>query len=129
MATINPTVTILDAANVSKGHGSALLVTWANITEADTAAVYEAPLSLPDRTVHMTSGGESGFDLSTFVMKGGLISTEMLALTDGQGNAISKAAAAIEAIAELTRYLQPTHSGGAAGQNVTVHVLLAGPRR
>ena len=129
MAVITPTVTKVYDSKPAGGHGPALLVTWANILEADTCTPYEAPLSLPDRTVQMESGGESGFDSATITLVGSINGTNYRSLTDPQGNAIAKTAAALEAVSELTRYINVTTAGGAAASNVTVSVLLCGPRR
>ena len=122
MAAISPTVSILE--QVSPNIGPAITYTWTGVTEADTFVAAEVPLVLPDRTVHIFGT----FGSATVVINGSINGSTYTALNDQSDNALSKTAAAIESIAQLTRYVQPTHSGGTS-ESVTVILLAGGPRR
>lgn len=113
MATIAPTITSLPR--------SVHLVVWSNVTNADTCSAAELSGD-GDRSVQIAGT----FDSATVVVAGSNDGSNYIVLTDPQGNAISKTAAAIEAITEVTRYIKPTFSGGAGTQSLTVSMLFRG---
>jgi len=109
MATVNPTFT---------RHGNhALRFTW-ELTQADAAgqAISAEFADYADRNVQILGT----FDTSTVVWQGSNDGTNYLTLTDPQGNAISKGAAAIEQITEGALFQRPSSSGGGGSQAVTV---------
>lgn len=124
MAAIAPTLVVPQQTNVNNQHGPAHIWSWTPVTEADTFDAVEVPLSLPDRTIHVFGS----FGAATVLVTGSLDGTNYFTLTDPQGNAISKTAAAGEAITELVRYIKLTHSGGTA-ESISAVLLASGPRR
>ena len=62
------------------------------------------------------------FSSATVVLQGSMDNTTWLTLADPQGNAISKTAAAIEAVLDNPRYIRPTTSGG-SGTDLDVYLL------
>lgn len=110
MSTISPTVT--------KRRGW-VKVTWPSVTAADTFAAYQFDAWAADRSVAIT-GTPNG---ATVVIKGSNDGTNYFELTDPQGNDISKSAADLEQITELTQYIQPTHSGGGGSESMTVTIF------
>lgn len=100
-----------------------LHVQWSNVTEADTFVAVGGPwlTDYADRNVQIagTFGGATVVINGTNFQDG----SNLLPVTDPQGNAISKSAAALEQITENTLWIAPTHSGGAA-ESVTVILLL-----
>lgn len=93
---------------------------WTPLTNADTCAAVEAG-GMTDRSVQISGT----WDSATVVIKGSNDGTTYLAMTDPQGNSISKTADAIEQIEEGTRYIQPTHSGGGASESLTITLFVA----
>lgn len=116
MAVVTPTITRVDDGGVRAVY----LVQWSNIGDADTCTA--VPMSGgSDRSVQITGT----FSSATVVIQGSNDGTNYAPLTDPQGNAISKTAASLEAISELTRYIKPTTSGGSSS-SVTVSLLIKG---
>lgn len=117
MATITPTVIEI------KAYGeSAHLVQWLTIGDADTCTAIE----MPGHTVRSAQIAGT-FGSATVVIQGSNDGTNYVTLTDPQGNAISKSAAALEQIEENTRYLKPNSTGG-TGSSTNVSVLLRRPK-
>ena len=114
--------TIAPAYDYTKGDDT-VVVTWAAVTQADTFGPAGGGrfTDHADRCVQIYGT----FGAATIVVNGSNVAdaSNMLPLTDPQGNAISKTTAAIEAITENALFIQPTHSGG-AGESINV-VLIA----
>lgn len=122
MAVVPCVVTYADNSDPQSG----LVLTWGPVTNADTCAVspYTAGLYV-DRCVQVFGT----FGSATMVINGSLDGTNFVGLTDPQGTAISKLAAAIEQIEEAVIYLQPAFSGGGGTQSLTVKVFCTGYKR
>lgn len=115
-------------AVLSEVGKSGILVTWSGLAASgDDGAPVELP-DHPDKTVQI-DGTNTGSP--TCVLEGSIDGTTYVALTDGQGNAISKtlSAASIEAVAENPRYIRPRLSAGAGGAAVAVRLLCRGRNR
>jgi len=114
MATITGTLT-----RVEPGYGAWKAV-WTALGDADQGSAIKVPM-----------GSEKSFQVfgtfgsATVVLQGSNDGTNWASLTDPQGNAISKTAAALEAVSEHTLYIRPSTSGG-TGTNVDVIVFIAG---
>lgn len=117
MATITPTIVDIGSGVGQNANGPSCVVTWANVTEADTCSPVEL-VGLPDRSVQIAGT----FGAATCVLQGSNDGTNYATLTDPQGNAISKTSAAIEMVAEVARYTRPSASGG-TGQSLTISML------
>ena len=114
MATDNPTITELG------GSAQVFKATW-DLTTADHTG---APISgryaeFADRTVYFlgTWGG------ATAAVEGGN-GTTYVALTDPQGNSISKTADAIEVITEVPEFTRPRLTTVGVGATVTATVIM-----
>lgn len=111
MATVQPTV---DYA--PNGQGNGVLVTWASMANGDVGAPVEG-VDYADRTVQF--GGTFGAGGSV-TLKGSNDGTNYIALTDPQGNAITKTAAALEVIEEAPRLSRPEVTAGDGTTSITV---------
>lgn len=114
------TITGTTAKVTDGGVNNTYIATWAALGNADVGTQV-AMAGASDRSVQI----EGTFASATVVIQGSNDGTNWQPLTDPQGNAISKTAAALEQISELTRFVRPSTSGG-AGTNVTVTLLLKG---
>ena len=108
--------------------GNAYIYTWANILAGDTCTAVggaEFADSSPDRTVQV-----SGTFAATIDIQGALSDTNPIyaGLTDALGVAISKTAADISAITEMTTLVKPVLTGGDGTTNITVVLLVRGNR-
>lgn len=96
------------------------VITWAAIPNGDSGSPVEMPGSA-DRSVQILGTFGAG---GTIVIEGSNDGTNYVTLTDPQGNALSKTAAAIEAVSELTRYIRPHVTAGDGTTALTVCLLL-----
>ena len=114
MATVNPTITPIS--------DHVVLFSW-TLTNANTdgAPIGHKYAEFSDRCVQLSGT----FDSATIVIQGSNIaaSPSYETLTDPQGNAISKSAAALEQIMECPLWMRPFASGGGASQSVVVTLL------
>lgn len=93
------------------------VVTWAALGDAEAGdAVCLAQYS--DRSVQI----DGTFGGATVVLEGSNDGVTYFTLTDPQTTAISKTAAALEAVSELTLYIRPRTSGG-TGSSVKVTLI------
>lgn len=108
---------VITNTKIAANDNSVQLITWAGLSEADSSpAPFEGP-EWADRSVQIVGTFNGG----TVVMEGSNDGTNWATLTDPQGNAISKTAAGIEQIEEVTRYMRPKVS---AGTGLTINVIL-----
>ena len=114
MATPNPTITDISGAD------RVLRAVWVLTTADHTGAALGAKYTeYADRTVYFlgTWGG------ATATVEGG-DGTTYVAITDPQGNAISKTVDAMEAMTELPEFTRPRLSSVGAGASVTVTMIM-----
>lgn len=115
---------------VISGLGEVVQYTW-TLANGDTGA----PLGIPnnfDATVHIygtfgTGGSVTLYgtnNTTTFTNQTAPGSGDWIALTDPQGNAITKTAAAIEAVLEMPLYMGPACTAGDGTTSLTVNLLL-----
>ena len=114
MANVAPTI----IPNVT-GDNSVMSIVWTPLTSANTAGNAVAFPQWRDRTVAITGT----FDSCTVVLEGSLDGTNYFTLSDPQGNAISKTAAALEAVSEMVRFVRPSVSSAGASTSITVTLL------
>lgn len=95
-----------------------IIVTWTGLANGDSGEAVDFD-DFPDRSVQV--GGTFGTG-GTVVIEGSNDLANYISLTDPQGNAISKTAAAIETVMELTRIIRPrvTAGDGTTSINVTM---------
>jgi hypothetical protein len=84
------------------------LVTWTGLLNGDTGQPMEMP-DYGDLTVTVEGTFSTG---GSITLEGSNNGTNYYALTDGQGNAITKTTAGIEAIIETPRYIRPNVTAG-----------------
>ena len=108
-------------ARIAQAGVKATVVTWAALANGDSGDPVELA-SHTDRSVQFVGT----FDTSTVVWEGSNDGTNYVTLTDPQGNAISKAAAAIEAISEMTRYMRPRCTAGGATTAIVTTLFAKG---
>lgn len=103
MATITPTKSPLNTSD-----GRALVWTWASMANGDTGAPVEWG-QYADRSIQFDGTFGTGGTIKWQVSNDG---TNWFDATDPQGNAISKTAAALEQVAEATRWARPNVTAG-----------------
>lgn len=94
------------------------MVFWEGLVTGDTADPVEMP-DWPDMTVQIVGTFAGGTSVS---LTGSNDGTNYVALTDPQGNAITKTAAALEAVTEAPRYIKPTIASGVA-DDIDVYLI------
>ena len=116
MATITGTI------SRAKSWADAWVASWPSMGDADTGTSIEM-VEANDKSVQFAGT----FSTATVVLQGSNDGSNWVTLTDPQGNAISKTAAAIEQVLEHTRYIRPVTSGG-GGASITVTVFMKGQK-
>ena len=110
-ASVTPINTFKDSAHV---------ITWTGLLNGDDGSPIEMPGS-SDRSIQFTGTFGVG---GTIVLEGSNDGTNYVSLTDPQGNAISKTAAGIEAVMELTRYIRPRVTAGDGTTSLVATLLV-----
>ena len=114
MATINPTIT-------RSGDGSVLIYSYETLTTTNTTGAAIPNAEWGDRSVQIIGTFGAG---GTIVWEGSNDGGATWAtLTDPQGNTISKQAAAIEAVIEVTQLARPKVTAGDGTTDLDVHGL------
>lgn len=90
---------------------------WAGLLLGDTGSVVAFP-KRRDRCVQFAGV----FGTATIALHGSMNGVDFIILTDPQGNAISKTAAAIEVVSEAVLYLKPVISGGDGTTAIDVYL-------
>lgn len=104
--------------------------TWTPLTTANPNGVGTRKLgNFPDRTVTY----EGTFGGVTVALEGSNNSTDgvdgtWLPMTDPQGNAIQKTAAAVESVMEAPEWIRPKTTGGDGTTAITVRIVGKGSR-
>lgn len=117
-----PVIASVETANNTFGN-DARFVSWTPLANGDTGTPYAMP-GFADRSVQV--GGTFGVG-GTVVIEGTLDGTNYIVLTDPQGNAISKTAAAIETISEIVKFIRPRVSAGDGTTAITVTLMARRP--
>ena len=97
----------------------ACVFTWTGLDSDDSGAAIEI-VDYTDRTVAITGTFGSG---GSITMQGSNDGTNWFALTDPQGNAVTKTAAAMELIMEAPLYIRPLVTAGDGTTSLTVKLL------
>lgn len=123
MAVIVPTI----EANID-GNMNVVRVTWGPLANGDTGSPVEYP-EYPDKTAQIT--GTFGAAGSVTLEGSNFRATETpiyAALTDPQGNAVTKTAAGIEVFEEATLIMRPNVTAGDGTTALTVRMVCRRPR-
>jgi hypothetical protein len=102
-------------------HGEkAHVISWSGLLNGDDGDPIEMPSS-SDRSIQVLGTFGVG---GTILWEGSNDGTNYVTLADPQGNALSKTAAAIEQVLEITRYMRPRVSAGDGTTDLTAHLLV-----
>lgn len=115
MATVTPTVSEI------AGDGSVRKIIWAGLTTADADGSPAEWIQWADRCVQFNGTFGSG---GTIKLQGSNDGSNWYDLADPQGNAISKTAAGIEQILEMTQYVRPFVSAGDGTTSLTATLVM-----
>jgi hypothetical protein len=96
------------------------VLSWAGLLNGDDGTPVEMPGSA-DRSIQFVGTFGAG---GTIVLEGSNDGVNYVTLTDPQGNAISKTAAGIEAVLELTRFVRPRVTAGDGTTDLQAHLLV-----
>jgi len=102
------------------------MVLWETVTCGDTGSAYEVPDWATTGTVQVlgTWGDDaSPIDASTLTMQGSNDGSTWATLHADDGNDIAFTAAGMEVIAELPRYIRPSHDK-ASGGDLDVYLFM-----
>lgn len=115
-------------AVVTDLYDGAKLITWTGLLNGDTGEAVSYP-GHSDRSVQIsgTFGVGGSVTIQGSNIAGG--AGAYVALTDPQGNAITKTAAAIEMVTELTHYIQPSVTAGDGSTSLIVNLLIRRSQR
>ncbi len=97
----------------------ACMITWTELDSDDSGEAVSL-VDYTDRTVAITGTFGVG---GSITMQGSNDNTNWFALTDPQGNAITKTAAAMELMMEAPLYIRPLVTAGDGTTSLTVKVL------
>ena len=115
MPVINDTST-----EVNTLYGKASLATWTALATSDTGKPVVG-VGLSDRSFQ-ASGTFGG---ATVVLQGSNNGTDWVTLTDPAGAAVSFTSAGLKQVLQVTKYMRPSVSGGAA-VSINCDLLLVG---
>lgn len=116
--------TITAVKQDTTGMVGILLYLWEALTAANLDGSRIRCPQYTDKTVQILGT----FDGATCTMQGSNDGSTWFSLTDPQGNAIAKAAAAGEAIIESPLWIRPLVSGAGAGTDLDVYIICRGTR-
>jgi hypothetical protein len=97
----------------------ACVITWTGLDSDDSGSPVEL-VDFPDRTVTITGTFGAG---GSITLQGSNDNSNWFALTDPQGNAITKTAAGMELMSEAPRYIRPLVTAGDGTTSLTVKIL------
>lgn len=109
---------VISKENIGSADGSAILIKYTGISEADTTPAPFEVIEWADRSVQVNGT----FNAGTLTIEGSNDGVNFYALTDPQANALAFTAAKIEQISEITRYVRPRVT---AGTGVDLNVTIA----
>lgn len=116
------------ATYAPNGQGNGVLVEWTGLANGDDGQPFEG-VDFADRTVQIgiAQGGAFGTG-GSITLQGSNDGSQWDALTDPQGNAITKTAAGLEVIAENPRYVRPIVTAGDGSTLLAVRIWARRPR-
>lgn len=115
MATVKPVISDIS------GEGSVRKIVWGPLTTTNADGSGMDWIQWADRCIQFDGTFGAG---GTIKLQGSNDGTNWIDLTDPQGNAISKAAASIEAVSEITQFVRPFVSAGDGTTSLTATLLM-----
>lgn len=109
---------VISKENIGSADGSAILIKYTGISEADASPAPFEVIEWADRSIQVSGT----FNAGTLTIEGSNDGTNWAVLTDPQGNNLAITAAKIEQVSEITRYVRPRVT---AGTGVTLNVTIA----
>lgn len=108
--------------NDSSFPGESSCVTWAGLANGDNGQPIEFG-AYTDRSIQFHGTFGAG---GTVAFEGSNDGTNWFALTDPQGNPITKTTASLEAVSEATRFVRPRVTGGDGSTSITAVLFMRG---
>jgi len=118
MAVIKPTASMINGTN------DFLVVSWLDVTTADTCEAYELP-TFADKTVHVTGTPGVG---GTVILEGSNLLVSYDPLHDPQGNNLTFTASGIEMLTENPKSIRPRVTAGDGTTSLTISIACRGAR-
>lgn len=118
MATISPTLSDIS------GDGNVRKIVWAALTTTNDNGSPAEWIQWAGRCVQFNGTFGVG---GTIKLQGSNDGTNWYDLADAQGNAISKTAAGIEQVLEMTQFVRPFVSAGDGTTNLTATLVMRKP--
>lgn len=119
MATITPTLSDIS------GDGNVRKIVWAALTTTNADGSPAEWIQWADRCIQFHGTFGVG---GTIKLQGSNDGTNWYDLADAQGNAISKTAAGIEQVLEMTQFVRPYVSAGDGTTSLTATLVMRKPR-
>lgn len=113
-------VVVYTGTNLSGAVGNAAVYTWSALATGDTGALLSSA-AFADRSVQV--GGTFGG--ATCTIEGSNDGVNFATLTDTAGVALTFTTAGLKQILQITRYIRPSISGGAAA-SININLVAAG---
>lgn len=105
--------------NTNIGSG-VRMVQWAALANGDTGQTLEH-VEYADLTVCVQGTFGTG---GSVTLKGSMDGTNFFAMSDPQGNALTRTSAALKAVTERPRYIRPECTAGDGTTAITVYLLM-----
>jgi len=115
--------TFTETRDTTFGNNLVMYTTWSGLLNGDSGTPYSMP-GFADRAFQITGVFGVGGSIS---IEGSLNGTSYIVLTDPQGNALTKTAAAIEQISEIVKFIRPNVTAGDGTTNLTVSLIARKP--
>ena len=110
---------VISKSDIGAGDGTAILIKYQNLTQADTSPAPFELVEQADRCVQVVGTFNAGMVL----IEGSINGEDWETLSDPQGNPLAKTSKFIKQIVELPRYMRPRVSAG-LGVDVNVYFVL-----
>lgn len=118
MATVNPTLSDIS------GDGNVRKIIWTPLTTTNADGAPAEWVRWADRCIQFNGTFGVG---GTVKLQGSNDGTNWYDLADAQGNAISKTAAGIEQVLEMTQFVRPYISAGDGTTSITATLVMRKP--
>jgi len=107
-------------SEISKWKDNSHVITWTGLLNGDDGS----PIEMPGHSIRSVQFVGTFGAGGTIQIEGSNDGTNYVVLTDLQGNNISKTAAGIEGVQEVTRYIRPRVTAGDGTTTIDATMLL-----